>query len=58
MRDDEEAATARMEDWHGETPSVDSDLDSVDVAGDESFPASDPPSRTPIIRIGCPRQAP
>lgn len=31
------------------------DEDEVDVAGEDSFPASDPPSHTPISHPGNPR---
>lgn len=39
-------------------PSVGSEPDSVDEAGNESFPASDPPANTPITGTGCPCHAP
>jgi len=52
MRDDEEAATTASEDR--QQAHIESAPDGVDEAGDESFPASDPPAATPITGVGCP----
>jgi hypothetical protein len=35
--------------------SADDDLDQVDLSSEDSFPASDPPSHTPIRRQGAPK---
>lgn len=32
--------------------------DDVELNSDDSFPASDPPSWTPVARIGKPKQSP